>query len=597
MNHRELIEAIERRFEGNRERLFIIHGNTGDLFPVTGADGTPQLHTLPDFLYLSLSDARSRRDRIWMHYGVGSGIRWINAAEANAPNRVAKVLGADGELRTGAERPSPAEFFRMVDHACTRRERKAKADGKGQEDGAILPIRLVVTEAHTIFPDAAMHFLRPEDRALLVQLRRFASEPAYDSANTLIVLVTDALASVHRELRDVAVALEVSRPDEVAIGAFLTDALARHAVTVDPASASQLPRLTVGLSSRQVENVVVECRAARQPITAAFLAERRKELVSRDYGELLEFAEPAWTLDDVGGAREAVAEFRELADGIRRGDRDIPAGVIVGGQNGVGKTHVLKAFAGTAGLPVAILKPFKSSGYGDSERAWARIATALTSSGQIVVIVEEADAALGSRTGPNVHEVSKAILAQQLALMGDPRYRGKILWLLDTCRPDKLAPDVKRPGRCERMVPLFPATNTGEARAILTAQHGLLLRNDGYAFSPDFLPALSEGLLGKFVGRTGAQIARAIRRCRKKFAGGAPITAAHLDQLLASGGAFKAEPEAYELQRLIAIAEAIETENDDLIPEFYRKEIETTYHGIGGVKERIETLRRRCDGV
>ncbi|MDO8598957.1 MAG: ATP-binding protein, partial [bacterium] len=357
-------------------------------------------------------------------------------------------------------------------------------------------------------------------------------------------------------------------------------------------------RLAVGLTRRQLESIAAECRFTKdKELTAAHLDARRKELLGRDFNDLLEFYEPEWTLDDVGGAAEAKAELMDLAAMLKSGDRDIPAGYIVGGQNGVGKTYLLKGFAGTAGITVIILKPFKASGYGESERNWDRIATALKSAGQVIVIVQEADGMLGQRTGQNVHETSKAVLMQQLALMGDPAYRGKILWMLDTCRPDKLAPDVKRPGRCERIIPLFPETTEAGVQAILEAQVRLLTRKDGYTFEEAFFTRLDTRVTMNLVRKTGAQIERVLRRARKQMRQeGAPaITVKHVRHVLATD-TIRAEPEAYELQRLIAMNEAIEHENADLIPPLYLTQMQDG-GGIGPLKERIEVLRRRCDAV
>ena len=39
--------------------------------------------------------------------------------------------------------------------------------------------------------------------------------------------------------------------------------------------------------------------------------------------------------------------------------------------------------------------------------------------------------------------------------MGDTRYRGKIIWMLLTCRPDLLPIDLKRQGRAEEHLALF----------------------------------------------------------------------------------------------------------------------------------------------
>lgn len=586
MNADDCINLVRRRYAGGRDRLFILHGNTGDLFP-HGEGEAAELHTLPDFIFRQLTpDAATKASRIWMHYGVGHGLRWMNP-ESHGMARIAKILGYTAD-RLDTIR-SPQSFFSLIDDVCRRPE------SGGAETEELVPLRAVVTEAHMIFPEAQTHFMRPEDRQLLVQLRRFAAEPVYDSTNTLIILVAPTLASVHRELRQVAVTIECSRPSEAEVSDFLELVSARHGLSIEPSAVVQLRRLAVGLTRRHMENIASECAAFDEPLTTELVAARREELVARDYGDFLEFFEPTWTLDDVGGSPEAISELKRFAEALRSGDRDIPSGIIVGGQNGIGKTFLLKGFAGTAGITAVILKPFKDSGFGASERNWQKIATALKSAGQVIVIVQEADAQLGQRTGAHVHETSKAILAQQLSLMGDPRYRGKILWLLDTCRPDKLAPDVKRPGRCDRMIPLYPIVRAEDAKRILKAQLGLLRRKLDYRFAPDFM-AKADALTAHCIGKTPAQLERSLQRAKRHFAAGDPITVAHVLAVMESSSREGAEPEAYLLQRLIATVEAVETENADLIPPFYRQEMEDL-GGLAPLKLRIADIRSRTDTV
>jgi SpoVK/Ycf46/Vps4 family AAA+-type ATPase len=53
--------------------------------------------------------------------------------------------------------------------------------------------------------------------------------------------------------------------------------------------------------------------------------------------------------------------------------------------------------------------------------------------------------------------------------MGDTRYRGRIIWMLLTCRPDLLPIDLKRQGRAEVHIPLFAPQNEEEIRAMFRA--------------------------------------------------------------------------------------------------------------------------------
>jgi len=42
-----------------------------------------------------------------------------------------------------------------------------------------------------------------------------------------------------------------------------------------------------------------------------------------------------------------------------------------------------------------------------------------------------------------------------IQMMGDPENRARIVWVLMTARPDNLAPDLKRSGRCGLHLPVF----------------------------------------------------------------------------------------------------------------------------------------------
>ena len=85
--------------------------------------------------------------------------------------------------------------------------------------------------------------------------------------------------------------------------------------------------------------------------------------------------------------------------------------------------------------------------------------------GPVVVVVDEADAALGGREQDGDSGTSSRVFGMIAAQMGDTRYRGRIIWMLLTARPDLLPIDLKRQGRAEVHIPLFYPTDEGEIRA------------------------------------------------------------------------------------------------------------------------------------
>jgi hypothetical protein len=53
--------------------------------------------------------------------------------------------------------------------------------------------------------------------------------------------------------------------------------------------------------------------------------------------------------------------------------------------------------------------------------------------------------------------------------MSDPDNRGHLLWVLASSRPDLIEIDLKRPGRIDVKIPLFPTTTPAEGFALLRA--------------------------------------------------------------------------------------------------------------------------------
>ena len=62
---------------------------------------------------------------------------------------------------------------------------------------------------------------------------------------------------------------------------------------------------------------------------------------------------------------------------------------------------------------------------------------------------------------------SSRVFSMIAGQMGDTRYRGKLIWLLLTSRPDLLPIDLKRQGRAEVHLPLFAPRGDAEVRHMI----------------------------------------------------------------------------------------------------------------------------------
>ena len=77
--------------------------------------------------------------------------------------------------------------------------------------------------------------------------------------------------------------------------------------------------------------------------------------------------------------------------------------------------------------------------------------------------------------------------------MSNTRNRGKIVWILASSRPDLIEVDLKRPGRVDVKIPLFPTTTAEESFDLIRALCGkrnIAIAEDGFAALKPLLPLL-----------------------------------------------------------------------------------------------------------
>ena len=140
-------------------------------------------------------------------------------------------------------------------------------------------------------------------------------------------------------------------------------------------------------------------------------------------------------------------------------------GYLIAGRIGTGKTFIVQCWAGELGIPCVVFKNFRDRWVGATESNLEKIFAVLRALGQVVVFVDEADQASGRRDGGDSDSgLSGRVYAMLAKEMSDTRNRGRIIWVFATSRPDLLEVDLKRQGRLDVHIPLFPP-ETAEERA------------------------------------------------------------------------------------------------------------------------------------
>ncbi len=166
------------------------------------------------------------------------------------------------------------------------------------------------------------------------------------------------------------------------------------------------------------------------------------------------------TLADVGGAKEATEELRDVIQYLKNPARfdamgaTCPRGVLLVGPPGTGKTLLARAVAGESGVPVLVASgsEFAEMYVGVGARRVRDLARQARKQAPCIVFIDEFDSVGGRRGRPNRTGEEETTLNQLLVEMDGMASNSGIVWMAATNREDMLDPAVRRPGRFDRVV-------------------------------------------------------------------------------------------------------------------------------------------------
>jgi len=447
-------QVAELYFSGN-SCFFILHGNVNDLIPCPGPDGT-QFVNLGTFL----GEYLFGRWEIVLQHNLSKGLQALAGQDAERHQEMMRELTSlFGHFRNWSRKPD--DILLTLDQMIERY--------LVEEDPAKRK-RLAV-----VF-DYGQYLVPPGDpaqtsgviAARIVRFLDWARNPYIRRVNMAFCLVCENLSEVNdRVVQSPYVAsVEVPMPGEAARRAFVETKADAIGDSNDKSklTSAQLISNSNGLSLLSLEQLLSQA-ARSNGVSSKQFRTLKKTAIERQCGGFLEFVEPKHTLDLVVGHEAGCRRLRQDAQLIAQGNSDAaPMGYLICGPVGTGKTFLAECYAGSIGIPCVKLKNFRSKYVGESEGNLQRVLTVLRSLGPVIVIIDEADAALGDRNQGGDSGTSGRVFSMIAQQMGDTRYRGRIMWMLLTCRPDLLPIDLKRQGRAEVHIPLFYPDNEAEIR-------------------------------------------------------------------------------------------------------------------------------------
>ncbi len=449
----EWARTLQRRIRQRGINAFILHGpGVRDIHPL----GTRRRGTIAEFLAEVMFSDRV----VIVLYDRGSGIRFTDPQAEQDFRTVLKAYDRVGGTNLAQTQP------RDPDRALQLLETYLLYQLK---ENPRFSAAVIIDFAETVAPAGNPGQLPVEDRNTIVTLRRWSADPLFLQRQITFCLISESTAALNEALVADARTFEllVPVPDERERYAFLSSRGATPQ-TFSRIDARKVSVLTSGLTCLHLESLLADADSNGAALDPDALTREKKRLIEEASGGLLTFLTSSTGLDAVAGNEGAKALLRETAAALRQGRLDVvPMGFLVCGPVGTGKSFMVRCFAAEIGIPVVELLNFRSMWQGQTEANLERILGLLDALGPVAVVIDEADAALGNREMKGADSgVSERVFASLAAFMGDTRRRGKVIWFLMTSRPDLVPVDLKRQGRAEEHIALFPPS-TGAERALV----------------------------------------------------------------------------------------------------------------------------------
>jgi SpoVK/Ycf46/Vps4 family AAA+-type ATPase len=549
-NYPKWSQEFARKYLSRTINTFLLHGNVHDLVSLQN-EGETEFHRLKSFLSDEFFGAR---DYV-IFYDRSSGIYFRDKESQSDFNQA--IAGRDSLIGTDYAKKMPKDPVRVF--SLLEQYFRLRLDQKKS-------IALIIDYADTIIPMSDTSSTGSEDRTALVYLSRWAHDPIFLASDFTNVMITENLADLNKTLiqNPYTTEIKITIPGEIDRLNFINfETKGDDFAKISDVTPEIIAQQTAGLNYVNIRSVLSNARENDEKISFESLSKNKKELIEAEAYGLLEFVETEYSLDNVAGHTHVKKHLRQAVKALQEGRQDVmPMGYLVCGPVGTGKTFLVTCFASEVGIPMVKLKNFRSQWQGVTEGNLEKILSILKAMSPVAVMIDEADAYLGDRSSSGDSGVSSRVFSQIATFMSDTSNRGRIIWFLMTARPDLMPIDLKRQGRAEEHLALFPPHTNEERVELFSAMQ----KKTGLKMTEKYIPAIIEEGFKTF---SGADMEAALTRAKFRAAAEdkVEVTPEILDLAL-SDFIPPTYPEEVELQTLNAV---IECTSKELLPERYRE--------------------------
>ncbi|HEY3375962.1 MAG TPA: AAA family ATPase [Armatimonadota bacterium] len=446
-------KSLVTLYESSTANQFILHGNINDrlLLP---QGGTLELGTLHDFLLRVLLP----RFDVVLCYDVGNGIHVEKGGQ---------IFSQWPSVQDSAALPkTPRAAIETLTHYFRYCANLAQL-GRGNTQ-----VGCIIRDANMVAPSLTGSFIYDLD-ALTLLIRDWSTDSMLAGHTLATFLLCENLNDLHPLLahNTHAATISVPLPSAEELARVLTVIAPQYPTALQEYAQAPvaLAEQFTGASVHAVESLLKTKEYTHDPLVADDLVQLKKQLVEGECNGLIEFMESSRTLDDIEGQEKVKSWLRQDLALWRQNDlQAMPMGYLLCGPVGTGKTFMLECLAGEASVPIVKLKNFRDKWVGSTEGNLEKIFRLLHALGRCIVFIDEADQTLGKRdAGSGDSGLSGRVYSMMAEEMSQTKNRGKILWVLASSRPDLIEVDLKRPGRIDVKIPLFPTMTPEESYLLI----------------------------------------------------------------------------------------------------------------------------------
>lgn len=471
------LDAIQL-YESNAANQFIIFGNVNDQLVIP----SPAAHLggLTDFLLQVLLP----RFDVVLSYDIGNGIRVEKGGE---------IFSKWPQLQQEPNLPkAPRPAIETLTHYLRYTANLARLNRERVQVGCII-------KSADLLAPALQGGFDYDLNALASLIRDWSSESLLAGHSLATFLVAENLNDLHplvvNNPRVARIKVALPSPEDLTQAFEFLKPSYSCALREYSGSLQNVAQQLAGSTLGAIETLLKTREHAQQCLKLDDLVELKKQLVERDCNGLIEFIESSRTLDDIHGQEKVKAWLRQDIVLWQQGDvAAMPKGYLLCGPVGTGKTYMVECLAGEARVPVVKLKNFRDKWVGSTEGNLERIFRLLQALGRCYVFVDEADQAIGRRDSSSGDSgISGRIYSMLAEEMGSSTSRGKLIWILASSRPDLIEVDLKRPGRIDVKIPLFPTTTAQESFGLirmLCQKRGIKIEETDFASLEPLIPLL-----------------------------------------------------------------------------------------------------------